>query len=195
MPKSTKWNFQGSQGMIVSLRFSHPSCLMFQKLLGKLVSASSGLRRAVVAEVLSAALPLPLVWNLWKWREGEGKPGRPKAGKDACGIYWSCSFLLTSLPSPLLLVLICCCHGENKSISHGSRPVPSFGSAIEIQEQVWGAGDLDTELKQIPPGEGVGSVWHTFISSFLHSRISEEKKKLWEARQADSFTFSKITKQ
>lgn len=82
-----------------------------------------------------------------------GEPGRRKA----CGIYWSCSFLLSSLPSPLLVVLICCCHGENKSISHGSRPVPSFGSAIEIQEQVWGAGDLDTELKQIPPGEGVGS--------------------------------------
>lgn len=58
MPKSTKRNFQGSQGMVVSL---HPSCLMFQKLLGKLVSASSGLSRAVVAEVLSAALPLPLV--------------------------------------------------------------------------------------------------------------------------------------
>lgn len=38
--------------------------------------------------------------------------------------------------SSLLVVLICCCYGENKSISHGYQPVPRSGSAIEIQDQV-----------------------------------------------------------
>lgn len=145
MPKPTKWNFQGSQeGMVVSLRFLHPSHLMFQKLLGKLVSASSGLSRAVVAQSSQCRSSFA---SCVKSVEVEGRRGkaRRKAGKDACGIYWSCSLLLNSLPSPLLVVLICCCHGENKSISHGSGPVPSSGSAIEIQEQVLGISSRNGE--------------------------------------------------
>lgn len=36
-----------------------------------------------------------------------------------------------------LVVSICRCYGENKSISHGYQPVPRLGSAIEIQDQVF----------------------------------------------------------
>lgn len=101
----------------------------FRKRLGQPASSHSRHQSAVLPEGFGAIFTLTFIGNLWKWRELGGREKKMLA-KD-----WSCSFPAQGRPSVLLVVLICCCHGENKSISHGSQPVPRSGSATEIQEQ------------------------------------------------------------
>lgn len=109
---------------------------------------------------------------------------RRKGGKDACEIYWSCGSTAEQPAFTLLVVLICCCHGENKSISHGSQPVPSSGSAIEIQEQVLWISSRNGERatwilsasKFLLQKELGQSDTHLSLPFFLHSLISNEKK-------------------
>lgn len=110
-----------------------------------------------------------------------------KGEKHACKIYWLCSFPGVQ-PAFSLLVVICCCYGENKSISHGYQPVPCSGSAPEIQDQV---------LNYDPKQESEKRIWIWSLREFfmvdrrgsiLHAF------SLLEGRHIDLFTFFKRTK-